>query len=128
MEGEADPQAAADERAKRRFRSNVQTESGRYIPLGSVRIAYIPMNAEQAAEAPEELRAMLAEHPLEEAELRLSLPYAVSGGRCYILLNTFANLDEAQIHSFFEEQLFPWFAELGVDADVEPVLVPNRLP
>jgi len=110
-EDEADPQAAADLRAKRRFRSNVQLESGRYIPLDSIRIAYIAMTpaqvAERVADSPEELRAALAEHPLEEAELRMSLPYAVSGGHCYILLNTFANLDAEQIRAFFEDRLFP---------------------
>jgi len=124
LEGETDPWATALKRARKRFRSNVQMETGRYIPLENIRVAYIPANAEQLEQARDDFGDALGG---QGAELSVSLPYAVSGGRTYLLLDSFASLDAEQIRAFFEEELFPLFAELGLDADdVEPVLVPNR--
>jgi hypothetical protein len=120
---------AADLRAKRRFRQDIQMETGRYLPLESIRAVWIPANAEQVAMIRAGMRALLDEHPCEDARLRLLLTYAVSGGRCYVSLNTFSGLDGEQIRAFFEEQLFPWFEELGLSPDeVKPVFVPSRLP
>jgi len=124
LEGEADPMATALKRARKRFRSNVQMETERYIPLESIRVAYIPANAEQLEQTRGAFGDLLG---TVGAELRLSLPYAVSGGRAYLLLDTFASLDSEQIQAFFEDELFPFMTESGLDADeVEPVLVPNR--
>lgn len=124
LEDEADPVAAALKRARKRFRSNVQMETGRYIPLESIRVAYIPANAEQLEQARDDFGDLLGG---QGAELSVSLPYAVSGGRAYLLLDSFASLDAEQIQAFFEDELFPFMTESGLDADeVEPVLVPNR--
>ena len=124
LEGETDPWATALKRARKRFRSNVQMETGRYIPLENIRVAYIPANAEQVEQTRGAFGDLLG---TVGAELRLSLPYAVSGGRAYLLLDTFASLDSEQIQAFFEDELFPFMKESGLGTDeAKLVLVPNR--
>lgn len=124
FEDEADPAAAALRRAQRRFRSNVQLETGRFISLSCIRVAYIPANPQQLVQA----WTTLGELPAgKEVELKLILPYAVSGGRVYLLLDTFESLDSEQTRAFLTQELHPHIAALGLRArNLERVLVPNR--
>jgi len=124
FEDEADPSAASLKRWQKRFRSNIRMETGRYIPLESIRVAHIPFNPTQL-ERVEHNYGDLSDGG--SMTVTAAIPYAVSGGRVYLLRSTLAWLDSAQIQAFFEEELFPFMKESGLGTDeAKLVLVPNR--
>jgi len=126
---ESDPAAAALARAKERFAENVRIATRGTVLLASdeIRVAHIPASEQQAAAFLEDMGPLPAE--AEGAELKMTLPYALVGSTCFIQMEAMGGLEPDQIRTFFDEDLFPWFAERKLDAGtVEPVFIPNRLP
>jgi len=127
MEDEGDPSGAAERRAKERFRDNLRLNGAGVVPLEAIRVVHITPSEAQLADWSRDIGPLPPE--AANAELKMSLPFAVHEGRFLVLLDAFASLEPPQIVAFFNDHLFTLFEAEGIEpSTVQPVFIHNRLP